>query len=135
METSSIIEKKTYDFANRILKLYKYLIDNKAPFPLANQILRSGTSIGANVAESRYASSKADFISKTYISLKECNETLYWISLLGDNGYISEEARKSLIKDCQELKYMLTARSKTAKGLSKIFSINAVEDDSLDNDG
>ena len=76
---NNIIEKKSFDFAVRIVNLYKYLIDNKKEFVMAKQLLRCGTSIGANVAEAEQAQSKADFISKMNIALKETVETKYWI--------------------------------------------------------
>ena len=77
-----VIANLSMDFALRIVNLYKYLIDEKNEYVMSKQLLRSGTSIGANIAESEHAQSKADFISKLYIALKEANETKYWLSLL-----------------------------------------------------
>jgi four helix bundle protein len=99
----------------RIVKLYKYLAEDKREFVLSKQVLRSGTSIGANVAEGSQAQSKADFVHKLSISLKESFETEYWICLLRDSEYISESQAVSLIEDCQELQKMLTSSIKTAK--------------------
>ena len=82
-----VIANLSMDFALRIVNLYKYLIDEKNEYVMSKQLLRSGTSIGANIAESEHAQSKADFISKLYIALKEANETKYWLSLL-EKDYI-----------------------------------------------
>jgi four helix bundle protein len=78
----NIIKNKSFDFALRIVKLYQYLVEEKKEYILSKQLLRSGTSIGAMVRESEYAESKADFIHKLYIALKEANESLYWLELL-----------------------------------------------------
>jgi four helix bundle protein len=109
------LKAKSYKFALRIVKLYKYLAEDKREFVLSKQVLRSGTSIGANVAEGSQAQSKADFVHKLSISLKESFETEYWICLLRDSEYISESQAVSLIEDCQELQKMLTSSIKTAK--------------------
>lgn len=84
----NIIEKKSFDFAIRIVKLYKFLCNEKNEFVLSKQLLRSGTSIGANVAEAQQAQSKADFISKISIALKEATESKYWLRLLNATDYI-----------------------------------------------
>jgi four helix bundle protein len=109
------LKVKSYKFALRIVKLYKYLAEDKREFVLSKQVLRSGTSIGANVAEGSQAQSKADFVHKLSISLKESFETEYWICLLRDSEYISESQAESLLEDCQELQKMLTSSIKTAK--------------------
>ena len=85
----------------------------KREFVLSKQILRSGTSIGANLAEAECAISKKDFLSKIYIALKECSETLYWLELLTETDYLSEQEFKSLNADCDELRRMLSATTKT----------------------
>lgn len=98
-----ILKTKTYDFAIRIVKLSQYLQTNKKEFVLSKQILRSGTAIGALVREAEYGQSKIDFIHKLTISLKEANETEYWLCILKDTGYLEEKLFISLIHDCKEL--------------------------------
>ena len=99
----NIIEDKSFQFAVRIVNLYKYLTGEKKEFVLSKQILSSGTSIGANVAEAQKAQSMADFNAKMNISLKEANETHYWLRLLRETEYISNEAFNSLEKDANEI--------------------------------
>lgn len=111
----SILKDKSYGFALRIIKLNKFLNANKAEFTLSKQILRAGTSIGANIVEGNRAESMSDFIHKLSISLKESCETEYWLNLLKDSDYISEKQAESLIWDCQEIQKMLTKSIKTAK--------------------
>jgi four helix bundle protein len=94
-----VIANLSMDFALRIVNLYKYLIDEKNEYVMSKQLLRSGTSIGANIAESEHAQSKADFISKLYIALKEANETKYWLSLLEKANYLTENEAESMQKD------------------------------------
>ena len=94
-------------------EVYQYLCEEKREFVLSKQILRSGTSIGANLAEAECAISKKDFLSKIYIALKECSETLYWLELLTETDYLSEQEFKSLNADCDELRRMLSATTKT----------------------
>jgi four helix bundle protein len=106
---------KSKSFALRIIKLYKYLCDKKKEFILSKQILRSGTSIGANLAESECAISENDFISKIYIALKECVETQYWLDLLKDSGYINQKEYDSIYKDCNEITKILNKTTKTMK--------------------
>ena len=111
----SILLTKSKAFALRIVRLYKYLREQKESV-IAKQLLRSGTSIGANIAESRYAQSKSDFVSKLQIALKEAAETEYWLELLIDSELVkSSRAFVSLISDCTELIKLLTASVKTAK--------------------
>lgn len=107
------VKYKSKKFAVRIVNLYKYLCDEKREFVLSKQILRSGTSIGANVAESECASSKKDFVNKIYIALKECSETIYWLDLLYDTNYLSEDEYSSIKKDCEEMQRMMSATTKT----------------------
>ena len=104
---------KSKKFAVRIVHLYQYLCQEKREFILSKQLLRSGSSIGANLAEAECAISKKDFLSKTYIALKECSETLSWLELLADTGYLSETEFQSIYTDCNELKRMLSSTTKT----------------------
>ena len=108
-------EEKCFHFAIRIVNLYKHLTDAKKEYTLAKQLLKSGTSIGANMAEAREAQSTADFISKHSIALKESRETEYWLRLLYATDYLTEAEYSSIIDDCQEVGKMLTATIKTTK--------------------
>lgn len=110
---NSIIEKKSYEFARRIIKLYKFLI-NKKEFILSKQLLRSGTSIGANIIEAQYSISKKEFRTKMSIALKEAAESKYWINLLKDEEYLSEKQANSLIKDLSEIIKILVKVVKNA---------------------
>lgn len=111
----SVIAEKSMRFAVRIVKFYKYLCEEKKEFVLSKQILRSGTSIGANVRESRNAQSNADFINKLNIALKEADETQYWLDLFRLSEIISEESYDSLNTDVNELISMLISSIKTLK--------------------
>lgn len=111
----NIIQTKTEAYASRIVKLYKYLRDVKHEQTLSKQILRSGTSIGANTAESRNAQSKADFINKLSIALKEADETLFWLKTLHSGNYITEKQMKSMISDNEEIIRILIKIIKTSK--------------------
>ncbi len=112
----SILLTKSKAFALRVVRLYKFLRDRKESV-IAKQMLRSGTSIGANIAESRYAQSKSDFASKLQIALKEAAETEYWLELLRDAELVkSDKAFTSLCDDCTEPIKLLTSSVKTAKG-------------------
>ncbi len=119
MEYKSKIEEKSVDFAVRIVNLYKFLTTTRNEFVMSKQILRAGTSIGANIAESQEAQSKADFISKLSISLKECKETRYWLILLERTDYISKTEYDSLDNDASELNALLVSIIKTAKASIK----------------
>ena len=110
-----ILSDKSYKFAIRIVKVNEYLTKEKKEYTLSNQLLRSGTAVGALVAEAQYAQSKADFINKMYVSLKEANESRYWIRLLTDCNYITEKMSKSIHEDVEELIKMLTSSIKTTK--------------------
>lgn len=107
------VKYKSKKFAVRIINLYKYLCDEKKEFILSKQVLRSGTSIGANIAESETAMSQKDFLAKIYIALKECNETLYWLDLLYETDYITDNQFQSLKSDCEEMRRMMSATTKT----------------------
>lgn len=111
----SVLREKSYCFALRVVKLYQYLANEKKEFVLSKQVLRSGTSIGANVEEANQAQSKTDFIHKLSISQKESAETHYWIRLLRDSDYLPEKLAASLLKDCEEIQKLITASIKTAK--------------------
>ena len=103
MEKDNLIAKKSFDFAIRIVKLYKYLTTEKKEYELSKQLLRCGTSIGANVAEGERGQSKADFNAKLNIALKEANETDYWLRLLYSTGYLTKEQYSSIIQDVDEI--------------------------------
>ena len=111
----NIIQEKSKAFAVRIVKFYQYLCDEKKEYVLSKQILRSGTSIGANVRESKNAQSKADFISKMSIALKEADETAYWIELLTESEIIKAEQVKSLYDENTEIIKILSAIVKSSK--------------------
>ena len=115
MKENNIILDKSKAFAVRIIKLYKYLCDDKKEFTLSKQLLRSGTSIGANVKEAIRGQSKPDFISKMSIALKEASETEYWIELLYETEYISRTQFKSIYADNQELIKLLMSIVKSSK--------------------
>lgn len=104
---------KSLDFAVRIVNLYKYLYFDKNERVLSKQLLRSGTSVGANIREANEAVSKKDFLNKMYISLKEIKESEYWIELLKRTNFISEKEYLSILNDCKELCKILTAITKT----------------------
>ena len=114
VDMKNIIEIKSFNFAGRIVKLNQYLTKKKE-FVLSNQILRSGTSIGANVAEAEQAQSTADFISKMSISLKEVAETKYWLRLLKETKFISQKEFDSIFNDCVELEKILVSIIKSSK--------------------
>ena len=102
-------------FAIRIIKLYKYLLEEKKEYVMAKQVLRSGTSIGANISESVFAQSRLDFVSKMSISLKEASETRYWLRILDATDILDESQVSGLMSDCNELINMLIATCKTTK--------------------
>lgn len=109
----SIVESKSFSFAIRIVNLYKYLTDDKKEYVLSKQILKSGTSIGANISEALQGQSRKDFLMKMNIALKECSETKYWLRLLSATNYIDDNQANSIMKDCTELEKMLTSIVKT----------------------
>lgn len=115
MKQGNVIKEKSYSFAIRIVKLYKFLSEEKKEYTLSKQILKSGTSIGAQIRESEQGESKLDFIHKLAIALKEANETEYWLNIMKDVGYIDDRMFKSLNKDCIELIKLLTSIIKTSK--------------------
>ena len=114
MKENLLIDKSII-FASRIIKLNQYLTKTKKETIISKQIVRSGTSIGANINEANYGQSKADFVSKMHIALKETAETEYWLKLLIMSEYITEDMGKSLLNDCLEIKRILIASINTAK--------------------
>lgn len=115
VKKDNIIKEKSYQFALRIIRLYKYLADNQKEYILAKQVLRSGTSIGANVEEALGGQSKKDFLSKMSIAYKEARETHYWLRLLKDSNYLEEKISISLLNDCMELLKIIGSIQKTTK--------------------
>ena len=113
MSSSSIVGEKSFDFAVRVVNLYRYLCADKKEYVLSKQLLRSGTSIGANIHEALKGQSKRDFLAKMNISLKEANETLYWLRLLVATDFLSELEAVSITEDCTELVKLLTSIVKT----------------------
>ncbi len=111
----NILKEKAYRFALRIVKLYQYLANEKKEFVMSKQVLRSGTSIGANIEEANQAQSKSDFIHKLSISQKESFETHYWIRILRDSDFLVEKLADSLLEDCEEIQKLITSSIKTAK--------------------
>ena len=111
----NIIEDKSFSFSVRIVKLCRHLRVSRREFILSKQLLRAGTSIGANVAEAQQAQSRADFVSKLSIALKEAVETNYWLRLLKASDYMKETEFVSIYNDCTELEKLLTSIIKTAK--------------------
>jgi len=111
----SVLKIKSYKFAIRVVKLYQFLIKEKKEFVLSKQILKSGTAIGALIREAEFAQSRADFTNKMNIALKEASETIYWLEILKDTGYIDDKLFSSLNNDCEELIRMLVSTVKTSK--------------------
>ena len=112
---SLVVQEKSRRFAVRIVHLYQHLTAEQKEYVLSKQLLRSGTSIGANIAESSCAISRKDFLSKMYVAFKECNETLYWLDLLHDTNYLSDKAYHSIYSDCKELHKLLSSITKTTR--------------------
>lgn len=115
MIKDNAVEYKSYSFASRIIKAYKYLSEQKRERILSKQLLRSGTAIGALVCEAKFAQSKADFINKLSIALKEANETQYWLNLLHDNEYLDNNSFQSIYEDAKEITAILVSIVKTSK--------------------
>ena len=111
----TLLEDKCMNFSIRIVGLCRFLNEEKHEYKIADQMFRSGTSIGANIAEAQCAVSRNDFISKMYISLKESNETLYWLRLLYRTQFITEKQFNSIYADCEELKRILMSATKKAR--------------------
>ena len=113
MKENAAVEK-SFEFAVRIVNLYKYMIRDHKEYVMSKQLLRCGTSIGANISEAQRGQSKADFAAKMTIALKEANETQYWLKLLYRTEYLSKDQYESMNKDVQELLSILTAIRKTS---------------------
>lgn len=111
----NVVQNKSKAFAVRIVRLYQYLCNEKKEFVLSKQLLRSGTSIGANVKEAIRAQSKPDFSAKMNISLKEASETEYWLELLFETGYLTQTEFDSIIGECIELIKLLTSIVKSSR--------------------
>jgi len=120
MKQDNVIREKSFAFAVRIINLYKYLCEEKKEFVLSKQILRSGTSIGANIEESIGGQSDRDFLTKLTIAYKETRETVYWLKLLSATDYLSREQADSLLKDAEEIckilgKIQITIKSRNSQ--------------------
>jgi len=117
MQNGNVMEELSIKFALRIIKLYKYLIEEKNEYVMSKQVYRSGTSIGANIAESKTAQSDADFVSKLSIALKEANETKYWLVLLHESETINDEEYNSIENDINTIIGSLIIIIKKKKGI------------------
>ena len=115
MKRENVVMNKSYAFALRVIKLYKYLIYEKKEYVLSKQLLRSGTSIGALIKEGEHAQSKPDFLNKMNVALKEANEAEYWIELLRDSEYLSAAESLSILEDVSELIKLLAYIVKSTK--------------------
>lgn len=115
MSSDNIVVVKSKKFAVRIVRLYQYMCNEKKEYILSKQLLRSGTSIGANIKEAIRGQSKADFIAKMSIALKEASESEYWLELLHETDYLSDKQYESIYNDCQELLKLLTSIIKSSK--------------------
>ncbi len=115
MKQGNLVKDKSFAFAIRAVKLYKILCDERKEYVLSKQMMRSATAIGALVRESEHAQSKADFINKLSIALKEANETEYWLMLLNQTDYITDNEFDSIITNCKELLRLLISIIKTTK--------------------
>ncbi|HVQ55793.1 MAG TPA: four helix bundle protein [Pyrinomonadaceae bacterium] len=111
----NLLKERSYAFALRTIKLYKHLSGESKEYVLSKQILRSGTSIGANITEANRGESRMDFVHKLSIALKEADETEYWLNLLRDGDYITASQAESLLTDCSQLQRLLIASIKTTK--------------------
>ena len=114
MSNDSILKQKSMAFSRRVVRLYQFLTRERNEYVMAKQMLRSGTSIGANITEAIYGSSRKDFVAKLQIAKKEAAETLYWLELLSSCDYIPDELYRSIYCDCRELLLMLTSAIKTS---------------------
>ena len=114
----NVLKIKSFTFAIRIVKLYKYLYEEKKEYIMSKQLMRSGTSIGAMVREAEFAESKSDFVHKMAIAQKEINETLYWLELLNASEYLTDQQFESINIDAVEIIKLITSSIKTAKTLN-----------------
>ncbi len=113
--SKNILKEKSFALALRIIKLYKFLIDNKKEYVLSKQVLRSGTSVGAMIREAQNAESKMDFVHKLAIAQKECDESLYWLELLVQSDYITDESFKSVYGETEQVFKMIKSAILTTK--------------------
>ncbi|MBR5037523.1 MAG: four helix bundle protein [Prevotella sp.] len=115
MKDSNVVKDKSFEFSVRIVNLYKHLTATKQEYVMSKQLLRSGTSIGANICEAEQAQSSLDFISKLSISLKEACESDYWLRLLHRTGFLNDSEYSSIVTDCRELTKLLTSIIRSLK--------------------
>jgi len=115
MKSGNVVQDKTYAFAVRVVRLYQYLVKSKSEYVLSKQLLRSGTSIGANVEEAIGGQSDKDFFAKMTIAYKEARETHYWLRLLTDTSYLSNEESESLLSDIEEILKIIGSIQKTMR--------------------
>ncbi len=111
----NVVKNKSFELAIRIVNLYRFLCEQKQEYVLSKQLLRSGTSVGANIREAEHAQSKADFIHKMSIAQKEINESIYWLELLKATHYLQEEQFNSINQDAEEIIKLITSIIKTSK--------------------
>lgn len=135
MDRENTAKVKSKRFAIRIVRLYKHLCENFREYDLFKQLLRSGTSIGANLAEAECAISRKDFLAKVYISLKECSETEYWLELLYETDYLTKTEYESIFSDCDELRKMLSSTTRTINSTLKSSNSTLKEDSTLTTGG
>ena len=115
MDSENVVVDKSMKLSVRIVRLYQYLCSESKEYVMSKQLLRCGTSIGANINEAQYAISKGDFLNKMYVSLKECAETIYWIKLLYQTEYLSKAQYDSILSDCEELRNLLSSITKSTR--------------------
>jgi len=120
MSHQSILKSKSFDFAVRVIKLYKFLKKNYSEYELSQQLLRCGTAVGALIREAEHGESRKDFLHKLNISLKEANECVYWLDLLHATDYINKRMYESIMKDAVELLKMLISSVKTTKNKTQM---------------
>ena len=115
MREDNVVAQKSMELAVRVVKLYGYLCEEKREYVMSKQLLRSGTSVGANIREAIYGESRKDFLHKMSIALKETSETEYWLELLNKTEYLTNEQYQSIQGDCKEVAKLLTAITRSAK--------------------
>ena len=115
MNSDNVVLDKSMSFSVRIVRLYQHLCSENKEYVMSKQLLRCGTSIGANINEAQYAVSRNDFLNKMYISLKECAETLYWIELLFRTSFLTDAQYMSILGDCKELQNLLSSITKSTR--------------------
>lgn len=120
---NNLISEKSKQFALRIINLHRYLCDNQKEYILSKQLLRSGTSIGANIHEAVYGQTKADFFAKMCIALKEASETSYWLELLHESGYLDDKSFESIYIDCIELLEIIDCNHKKMQRINHSISV------------